>query len=327
MKQLSVALAVIGLLAGTLLVGWFGFDRVFGTLATIGWAGFGLLVAWQMALFWLLGLAWRAVVPEPGVSGLRQWVWGRMVRDSAGQCLPFSQVGGFVMGARALTLLGVGWPVAAASTVADVTTEFLAQLLFVLFGLAVLIALQPGSELILPVAIGMALALVGAAGFIFAQNGAAGLVRRLGVRIAGPHFAGLSGRIGRLQAVMDAIYARPGRVALGAFLHVLGWFATGTGSWIAYRLLGVPLSLPAALAIEALLDATLSMAFAVPGGVGVQEAGYAAIGAGFGIPPEVSLGVSLLRRGRDLAIGVPVLLVWQLAEARRLSRRHGTQPS
>lgn len=327
MKQLSVALAVIGLFAGTLLVGWFGFGRVFSVLATIGWAGFGLLVAWQLALFWLLGLAWRAVVPEPGLGGLGQWVWGRMVRDSAGQCLPFSQVGGFVMGARAVTLLGAGWPKAAASTVVDVTTEFLAQLIFALFGLAVLIAAEPNSALILPGALGMALALTGAAGFIFAQHGASGLVRRLGERIAGPYFSGVSARIGRLQAVLDAIYTRPGRVAMGALLHLLGWFATGLGSWIAYRLLGVPVTPIAALAIEALLDATLSLAFVVPGGMGVQEAGYAALGAVFGIPPEVSLGVSLLRRGRDLTIGVPVLLVWQAAEMRRLSRRHGAQPS
>ena len=40
----------------------------------------------------------------------------------------------------------------------------------------------------------------------------------------------------------------------------------------------------------------------------------------FGIPPELSLGVSLVRRGRDIAIGVPILLVWQFIEMRRLRR-------
>jgi hypothetical protein len=38
----------------------------------------------------------------------------------------------------------------------------------------------------------------------------------------------------------------------------------------------------------------------------------------FGIPPEISLGVSLLRRARDIAIGIPVLLIWQWIEVRRL---------
>jgi hypothetical protein len=51
---------------------------------------------------------------------------------------------------------------------------------------------------------------------------------------------------------------------------------------------------------------------------GVQEAGYAGLGAIFGVPPELSLGVSLVRRARDIAVGVPVLLIWQTFEARRL---------
>ena len=58
-----------------------------------------------------------------------------MVRDSAGNCLPFSQMGGFVLGARAVTLQGVGWPLATASTVVDVTAEFLAQIAFAGIGI------------------------------------------------------------------------------------------------------------------------------------------------------------------------------------------------
>ena len=41
-------------------------------------------------------------------------------------------------------------------------------------------------------------------------------------------------------------------------------------------------------------------------------------GALFQVPPDVSLGVSLLRRARDIAVGVPILLIWQLLEMRRL---------
>jgi hypothetical protein len=40
----------------------------------------------------------------------------------------------------------------------------------------------------------------------------------------------------------------------------------------------------------------------------------------FGVPPEVSLGVSLVRRGRDLVVGVPILLLWQFIEMRHLRR-------
>ena len=40
----------------------------------------------------------------------------------------------------------------------------------------------------------------------------------------------------------------------------------------------------------------------------------------FGLAPETGLAISILRRARDIAIGVPVLLIWQLVEARRARR-------
>jgi hypothetical protein len=40
----------------------------------------------------------------------------------------------------------------------------------------------------------------------------------------------------------------------------------------------------------------------------------------FGVSPELSLGVSLVRRGRDIVVGVPILLLWQAIEMRHLRR-------
>src|ERR1700723_4613347 len=103
----------------------------------------------------------------PAREGRRFWVpvWGRMVRDAAANCLPFSQVGGFVFGARAVTLHGVEWHTATASTVVDVTAEFLAQLAFTCIGLGILLARAPRSSLAVPVEVGLGLA--GMAGFAF----------------------------------------------------------------------------------------------------------------------------------------------------------------
>jgi hypothetical protein len=52
----------------------------------------------------------------------------------------------------------------------------------------------------------------------------------------------------------------------------------------------------------------------------VQEGAYILIGAGFGVTPEMALALSLLKRGRDLVIGVPALGAWQLAESRHFCR-------
>ncbi len=318
MKTLSIALAVLGLLASTVLVGWFGFDQVARALLSVGWNGMCLLLAWQVLLFVLLGLAWNVIATRAGAGLLWVFVWGRLVRDAAANCLPFSSVGGFVLGARAITLHGVAWPLATASVVVDVTAEVLAQLVFALIGLCLLIAHDPASKLAVPLAIGSGVAVAAIAGLIWAQRGAGAIFASLGRRIARGWFADASARIALLQGEVGQIYARTLRLALGGLLHLLGWIGTAFGTWLAYRLLGVDIGFADALAIEALLRAVVSIAFVVPASAGVQEAGYAGIGALFGIPPELSLGVSLLGRARDLAVGVPVLLAWQWFEMRRL---------
>jgi uncharacterized membrane protein YbhN (UPF0104 family) len=141
---------------------------------------------------------------------------------------------------------------------------------------------------------------------------------RLGRRIAGNWFANAEERVEILQAELGLIYGHTAKLALGFFVHLIGWISTGVAGWIAYRALGVPIDFDDALAIEALLSAAAAIAFLVPVNAGVQEAGYAGLGAIFGVPPELSLGVSILRRARDIVVGVPILLIWQFVEMRRL---------
>jgi glycosyltransferase 2 family protein len=317
LKKLSIALAVLGLLAGTVLVGWFGFDRVVDAVLSVGWGGFFLLIAWQLLLFAVLAAAWSIIAGRPDIA-LGVFFWGRMVRDSATTCLPFSPVGGFVLGTRAITLLGVSWPLATASLVVDVTAEVLAQMVFALVGLCILIAHDPYTPLAQPVAIGIGIAVAAMAGFIWAQQGAGAIFDKLGRRIAGHWFDDAQERVAVLQDEIGLIYGRTLRLALGAFVHLLGWIGTAIGTWIGFNLLGVDIDIEDAIAIEALLHAVLAVAFLVPGYAGVQEAAYAGLGMLFGVPPDIALGMSLLRRAKDLAIGVPVLLVWQFLEVRRL---------
>ena len=318
MKRLSVLLALAGLILGTLLIGWYGFGRVAEAALSVGWRGFAGLAIWQCVLFVVLGLAWNAIMPRGGL--LRIITWGRMVRDAAANCLPFSILGGIAAGARSLTSAGVSWPLALGSSVVDATAEFLGQIAFIALGLALLLLKAPGSGLALPAGAVLVAAIVAGASFVWLQHGAGRIVRALGRRIAGDWLSGAVPGVDLLQAEMSGLYRRSAWLALGSALHLVGWLGTGFAGWLAYRLLGADIDLASVLAIEALLQVLLTAAFLVPGGIGVQEAGYASLGAAFGLPPELSLGVSLLRRARDMALGVPILLIWQFAEARRAMR-------
>lgn len=326
MKRLSYLLALIGLLIALLLVSYYGFGNVVSAVSRIGWPEFGLIVAWQFLLFAILGLAWDVITPAQIARRPLVLIWGRMVRDASANCLPFSQVGGFVFGARAVTLHGIEWQTATASTVVDVTAEFLAQIAFACIGLGILLARAPRSGLAVPIEIGIGLAVVACFAFVWAQKGAAPLFARLGRRIAGNWFNDAEERVEILQAELSLIYGHAGKLAAGFLFHLIGWITTGAAGWIAYRALGVPIDFDDALAIEALLSAVAAVAFLVPVNAGIQEAGYAGLGAIFGVPPDLSLGVSLVRRARDIAIGIPILLIWQSLEMRRLKRNRNMDP-
>ena len=316
LKQLSFLLALAGLILATALIGWFGAGHVADALLSVGWEGLSALLGWNVLLAGLLGLAWAALMP-PGTAPLGGLIWARMVRDAAGNCLPFSQMGGVVLGTRALAMQGVRWPLAAAGSVVDVTAEFLAQVGFMMIGLIELLNHAPGSRLTVPVGVGLVLAGVGAAGFMWLQRGGGRLFGALARRIAAPWFAEAPTHVRAFQDDLARLYASPTRLGLGVGLHLIGWIAGGTGTWIAFQLLGADIDFDDVLAIDALTHIALSATVLVPAGAGVQEAAYASLGAVFGVPAELSLGVSLLRRARDLAIGVPILLVWQTQEMRR----------
>ena len=73
-----------------------------------------------------------------------------------------------------------------------------------------------------------------------------------------------------------------------------------------------------AFIIESLAQAVRSAGFFIPASLGVQEGGYLLFGTLMGLSPEVALALSLVRRVRQLLVGVPALLAWQVYEGRRI---------
>jgi putative membrane protein len=323
LKALSIALAILGVAGATLLIGWYGFGRVIAAILSVGGPGFAVYALWQAALFVLMGIAWWAVVP-PGQGRMPVLVWGRMVRDAASSCLPFSQLGGFVLGARAVALHGVAPQVATISTVVDLTAEFVSEILFLVVGLVILLLHGRDIGLRTPIEIGVGVGLLAGVLAFRLQRRVVPVFVRFGRRLLGQWVVGKDQQAAS-AAELTRMYSHTGRIAAATSLHLLGWFGKAVGDWIAFRLLGAPIDLGGAVVIEALLHAVLAVAFLVPGYAGIQEAGYVGLGGLFGVTPEIALGASLLRRARDLALGIPILLVWQMVELRRLRlRQRGT---
>jgi putative membrane protein len=326
--KLRLAICVtMGAALAFYLVTYVGWRAVFSAAISIGWSGFAILCLCALGLFVVLGAAWYVLLPARSTGGMWIFVRARTVRDSVAEVLPLTQLGGIALGARAAILQGVASPLACASMIVDVTTEMLAQIAFAALGLAVLRARVPQNALVASLTTacltGLLLATVAAALFL--------AVQRHGQRLSGKASALLLRRAGQqftagIGAALDAIYRSPARVAFSVALHFAAWILSATAIWIGFRLMGPHVSLVAVLAIESLVYAIRSAAVLIPNALGVQEAAYAFLAPLFGVAPELALAVSVLKRARDIAIGVPVLLMWQAAEGRQALARGPATP-
>jgi glycosyltransferase 2 family protein len=316
MRAVTLLLVVGGLIFGTALIGYFGFGGVAHALLAVGWVGFLAIVAYHLVVIFLLGVCWYLVTPRS--APLVAFAFGRLVRDSGSELLPLSQVGGFVMGARAATLLGLPSAIAIASTIVDVTMEMLAQLAYTALGLGILAAQKPNTPLIAWTAFGIVLALLAAIIFILVQRHGFAMLGSVIHRIPHRWAKGVASRLAPIQHAIREIYHHAGALWSVSLLHFAMWVASGVETWIALRFMGVNLSISSVIVIESLLYAIRSIAFVVPSGLGVQEGAYVLLGMLFGFSPDVALALSLLKRARDLVIGVPALLTWQVLESRRL---------
>jgi putative membrane protein len=315
----TLAVALAGLALGTAAVIWLGAGHVFHAILAIGWRGILEVVTWQLAVFVLLGLAWRILLP-----GVPVWlaIWGRLVREGGETCLPLSEIGGLVFGARALMLGGVDLARAGAASIVDAVAEGMGLAPFLLFGLTMLLARKPGSSLALPMALGLVMLLLCGGGLFLVRRQLADLLRRGIQKMLQAWVKDAPDKADAFAHKLTELFGQRRRVAAGALLHVLCWVGGGGNVWIAYHLLGARPSVLDAVAIEAILSGVMAIGFLVPSGLGVQELTYVGVGKLFGMPAHISLALSLVRRARDILIGAPALLAWQALEAKHL--RSGT---
>jgi putative membrane protein len=123
-----------------------------------------------------------------------------------------------------------------------------------------------------------------------------------------------------LDQTIRVLYARRSGLAACCFFWILSWIIAAGEVWIALRVLGLQASFTTAIILESTSLLIRSVAFLVPGAVGVQEGGYILLGNLLGIPGDMALALSLLRRVRELGVGIPGVIAWQFVEAGHLRR-------
>jgi len=310
--KLFLALALgIGVLALVLL--HFDLGLVRQALTHAGFVGLALVILAGLVAEVVLAVGIIPLLPRP--VPLRIVFASRQLRDSSSDVLPITQLGGVAFAARAFVLAGLGALEASASVIADLTTETFAQGLYVLAGVVASLSLLHRNALLSP----WTGAMLGGALFLSIASILFAVLQLNGSRWAEKLGAKLfkSDATHNFSVAVHAIYHARGRIALSILLQFAGWIASGLWLWVVLAVMDLHLGLWSAIAIQALVEGLRSATVFIPAAIGIQEAGYAAVAPVFGLPPEMGLAVSLLRRARDILVAVPVLLIWQLIETRR----------
>ncbi|MGN6668985.1 MAG: flippase-like domain-containing protein [Trinickia sp.] len=308
------------------LLAWQGAGAVAGTLASAGW-GLALVAAFHLLPLVIDAAAIWVLVPQRirFVDALR----ARWAGESANSLLPAGQIGGPVLMARHLTQRGTPMHDAAAAVTVSTTMQSSAQIVFAVVGLMAFAAFATvrsasATHALHVAAIGasLVLAAIVAAFYYVQQRGLFGRFSRLVGKLFGPHGALASAeRADAIDIAVRALYRLRGRMAATFGLSFVGWLI-GTGEvWLALFFIGHPVNWIDALLLESVGQAIRGAAFAIPGSLGAQEGGYLLLATVVGLPPDAALALSLAKRARELALGLPGLVYLHWSE-RVWRRRH-----
>jgi len=319
-----IVAAALGVAVVVYLIIASGAEEVARAMLLIGWGLLPIILFHAIPLLFS-ALSWRELLPRASRPGVVGATWNRWIRESISSLLPVAAVGGDLVSARLVHQRGVPGTQAAATMVVDITVGVATQLLFVMAGVALLLNRSTEQAALLVawvVLIGIAMLFAAIAAFVLVQHRgifaiSAKLARTL---LPSKRVSDIAGNASAIDRAVMAIYSEPSKLCRAGLLRLIGW-AVGTGEiWLVLRFSYHPLSAIDALILESLGAGVRAAAFMVPGALGVLEASSIMFGALFGLPAQTALTISLARRVRELALGLPGLFVWQWIEGHRLLR-------
>lgn len=322
---------IIGGACGLLLVVYLiiasGAADVAHAMLVIGW-WLVPITLFHLVPLTLSALSWRELLPPPSRPHVTTIFWIRWIRESINSLLPVASIGGDIAGVRLAHLRGVPGVQAAASMVVDTTVGAATQLIFVMSGAALLLMRSTEHSAVVvasAVLIGTGVFFAAIAAFIICQHrGLFGVSAKFTRRLLPQQWLSVvaAGASAIDAAVVASYRAGAGSVILRAgLLRLIAWAVEAGEIWLVMQALGQPLGIVDALILESLSSGVRGAAFMLPWGLGALEGGFVMLGALFGLPADTALAISLSKRVRELALGLPGLFVWHWIEGHQLLRR------
>ena len=296
-------------------------------LGRAGWLGILAIIAFHLPQMLFSALGWQAIAgprdrrAEGGSSDgprlhLPTYLLLRGIREAVNNLLPLAQIGGEFVVARLLQKRGVRLAQAVGGTIADLMVEMGTQVLFTVLGIVLLVHSVGHSEVSELATRALLIAtLVLAGAFVALWLGLAAVIERAVLGLGRSFGWPATVEIGGLHAALTGCFRAPVAVTLAALWHLVSWLLGGIEVCLVLHFFGSDIGFGHGLIIESLGQALKAVGFAVPGAIGVQEGGYVVVCGLLGIAPETAIALSLVKRVREAALGIPGLILWHRTEA------------
>ena len=313
MKRASAIALAVGLGLAIGVIAWVGAGTLMDSISIAGWR---VTLLAPIFLPWLLlaGWSWRLLLPRAAPVRIGSVVVIAWIALGIAWLAPLGQIGGEVVKAAWARKHGVPGAAAVASVVADKTVQLGTQIALAIVGVALLAWLSSDTSALVGAGVGLGVFTLAVVGFMIAQ--ARGLFRASVGLVRGPLKRFTSDSLHedatRVDQAVRAVYRDRRRIVLSALTRLGFRLGFAVETYLALRLLGHDIGPAQVLAIESLAQAVRAGAFLIPAGLGVQEGAFVALAVALGIPAPVGLAVSVCKRARELLVGVPALVAWQV---------------
>ena len=320
MKNAAYIGGLLGLALLVAIVVRADFSAMLHTLNSGGWRLLWL-IPYRALFFFLYAAGWLILLRpyDPAHrAGLGYVFWVTTVRDAVDRLLPVASVGGGVVGIRLLRWRGLAAAPSGATVIVEMVMTLVVVYLFTAVGLLLLEELSAAGQeyhrlllaflLSLPVPVMTVLLLRYGSAFARLQKFLSPLVGE----------STMSEQAASLDHELRACLRRGWRLLTACALQFAALVSGAFEIWFALRLFEHPVGWGTALVLESMTQAVRHLAFVVPAGIGVQEAGLVLFGQALGISGELALAVSMAKRLREVLCGLPALISWQWVEGRRL---------
>jgi glycosyltransferase 2 family protein len=314
MKALWKTLALI---LGLALLGWYlsqtDLTAVWASLKSLGWlAPLALVPYFIVYIFDCLG--WRFTFTKDLTTPFWTLFRVRWTGEAMNNIVPSAYVGGEALKIYLLKKHGVSGNAATSSAVVSKTAQTVAQVHYIVVASVAFMYVggdNPGLRAGMMVVLICGVLVV--AGLIWIQRrGIFSTVLsvtnalKLKLAVIEKHRA----KIQEVDQTITGFYRdhRPRFYSSTAF-YFIGWLVDTLEIYLVAHLLGMPITLPQAIAVEAFTSVAKMLGMWVPGSIGVQESGIIMLGKLAGLPETLCVAYALLRRAREVIF---VLIGWLL---------------